>query len=291
MNCYIINLDRSADRLAFMCRQFDYLKKQDGGDNIRPIRLPAINASQLSQQAIDTVYDKDFDSFNAKYFPNVVQSNGLSKGEIACFLSHRKVWRQIVDSKEPYSAVFEDDVIFSQDASTYLSSLDWIPADADLIKLEVLTRKLIVDKTPAKVINQKTVTRFYNTNVGAAAYIISQNAAKKLLQLSERFYIPVDHFLFGNLFPFFEQFHCYQVIPAICIQDKELNADKVTFESTLDERDKENEKRKHKKLGLGIKIKREFIRFCIQRKERAGAKKKVINSFIADEAFILKSEK
>lgn len=286
MNCYIINLDRSADRLAFMSRQIGFLKKQPGGENINPVRLPAVDASGLSNDETDAVYDKDFDSFNARYFPNVVQPGGLTRGEIACFLSHRKAWQKIVDAGEPYAAVFEDDIIFSDKAVAFLGKTDWIPSDADLIKLEVMTRKLIVDETPSKTVNGKEVVRFHNTNMGAAAYIISEKAAVRLLQLSQRFYVPVDHFMFGSLFPFFGQFNCYQVMPAVCIQDKELNGEAVTFASTLGDRDKENEKRKKQKSGLFIKIKREFIRFCIRRKERAGAKKEAVNSFHADEAFV-----
>ena len=35
----------------------------------------------------------------------------LTDGEIACYLSHRKAWRQAIDSKADYLVVLEDDLI------------------------------------------------------------------------------------------------------------------------------------------------------------------------------------
>ena len=281
MNCYLINLDRSSDRLAFISHQVEWLQRVC--KDITLIRVPAVDARQLSQETIDSYYDRDYFSFNATYFPNIVQPGGLSNGEVACFLSHRKCWQKIIDDNQPYAAIFEDDVYFSKDSALYLANGDWLPADADIVKFELMTRKLIVDKNPTNQFNGRVITRFYNTNVGAAAYVVTRKAAEKLLKMTERFYLPVDHVMFGDLFPYFSQLVCYQVVPALCIQDKELNGDAGIFDTTLAARDDQIVEQKKKKLSLGIKIKREFIRFKVQMKAKSGAKKKIINTFNADE--------
>lgn len=235
--------------------------------------MPAVDATVLDEKTIASHYDKEYFSFSATCFPNIVPPGGLSKGEVACFLSHRKCWQQIVEGIDEYSAIFEDDVIFSDKSAQYLQETDWIPEDADIVKLEVMTRKLIVDKVPAKKIDERVVTRFYTTNVGAAAYILSRNAAEKLLKMTERFYLPVDHVLFGHFFPYFEKLVCYQVIPALCIQEKELNGNQNIFKSTLSERDEQVRNQNARRLSVGIKTKREIIRLYHQVKALSGSRK------------------
>lgn len=290
MKCYIINLDRSADRLEFMIRQFRYLQEKVGV-GIQPIRIPAVDAKQLPKETIDRYYDRYFFSFNATYFPNVVPPGGLSNGEVACFLSHRKCWETIVSGEEDYAAVFEDDVIFSSESGDFLKDATWIPQDADIVKLEVLTKKLIVSEKPEKQVYGRDVSRFFITNIGAAAYIISKKAAKRLLNMTERFYVPVDHVMFGNLFPYFDELVSYQVIPALCVQEREIAGDDSQFGSTVEGAGQAYSRTLRKKIPLLAKIKREIIRFKLQLKARKGAKKKILNSFNKNEAFALWNQK
>lgn len=293
MNCYLINLDRSTDRLAFMMNQFRVLQDMAGKGGINLIRVSAVDAALLDEKTIAGYYDKDYFSFNATYFPNIVQLGGLSKGEIACFLSHRKCWEKICKSDNPnaYAVVLEDDVVFSKDAAAFLEDHAWIPADADLVKLEVLTRKLIIDTKPTTTLQGKAVFRFYSSNLGTAAYIISKKAAEKLLQMTEKFYVPIDHVMFGDLFPYFKQLVCYQVMPALCIQDTELRGENSVFKSTMDSRKEKFFQRVRKKMGMGTKIKRKLIRLTLQMKARAGLRRKAINTFDRKEAFILNKNK
>ncbi len=290
MDCYLINLDRSTDRLSFMQQQIQYLQKRVIDGDINLIRVPAIDAFRLSNTEIAAHYDRQHYSFNARFFPNVLPPGGLTKGEIACFYSHRVCWQQIVNSGKQYAAVLEDDIIFSRDADVFLSDTSWIPQNADIIKLEVLTKKIITDISPRLVMNGKAITRFYSSNLGTAAYIISKEAAAKLLKMTDRFYVPIDHVMFGSLFPYFSQLICYQVVPAICIQDSEFHGDNCVFKSTIDNRKEAFFHRIRNKMGLGIKIKRELIRFGLQVKSRAGIRKKTINSFNSEEAFLSSNE-
>lgn len=291
LNCYLINLDKSPDRLAFFTEQFRYLQSHLPENKINLIRVQAIDAETLDEETIAAHYDKHHYSFNARFFPNVVPPGGLTKGEIACFLSHRKCWQQIIENGDNYAAVFEDDVVFSSDAVSFLSQVDWIPMDADIVKLEVLTRKLIVDMSPATTLCGKDVARFYSSNMGTAAYIISKKAAEKLLKMTEKFYVPIDHVMFGILFPYFQELICYQTIPAICIQDVVLRGKNSLYKSTINTRRTQFFQRVRKLMGLGTKIKRELTRFMLQVKIRTGLRKKVINTFNRKEAFILKKEK
>ena len=50
--------------------------------------------------------------------------------------SHLEACRRIAASGEPWGAVLEDDMWFSDDAARFLAGWDWIPAGVDLVKLE-----------------------------------------------------------------------------------------------------------------------------------------------------------
>lgn len=293
MKCYIINLDRSVDRMQFMLDQFSYLERQLYKGNIEVIRMPAIDAGKLSDDEVEACYDKGFYSFNARYFPHIVSAEGLSKVEIACFLSHRACWKRIAESEDSYGAVFEDDVFFSSESAFFLADDKWIPNGTDIVKFEVMTRKLIVDWLRRQYFRKRQIVRFYTVNIGTAAYVISRQAAVRLLELTKTFYLPVDHVMFDNLFPYFCSLKCYQVVPALCIQDSELNGGQATYKSTLDNGDQSTLLRCYSKErpNFEIRLVRELKRIFYQLKSRAGLRKKIINWFPVDEGFACRQKK
>lgn len=290
MKCYFINLDHSLDRRHLMEEQLNRLQGMMPEGKMAFIRISAIDAEKLDEETINAHYEKNHYSFNARFFPNVLSGGGMSQGEIACFLSHRKCWEQIVQSDDEYAAVFEDDVIFSEKAGEFLCGTSWIPKDADIVKLEVLTRKIVTGISPDTVVEGKEVLRLYSSSLGTAAYVISRKAAQKYLQMSEKFFIPVDHFMFSTLFPYFNEFCCYQVVPAVCIQDTELRGKNSVYKSTIHAKKEKFARRMRRLMGLGTKTKRELIRAFLRMKSRFGIRKQIMNSFNREEAFILRKK-
>src|SRR5690554_334771 len=57
-----------------------------------------------------------------RWHPKAGPMHRLSKPEVACFLSHRTAWMQIVSDDRPFGAVFEDDLTFADDAPAFLGS-------------------------------------------------------------------------------------------------------------------------------------------------------------------------
>lgn len=293
MKCYLINLDRSSDRLQFMSGQFGFLKSRASReDGIDLVRVPAIDARTLDDAEAASYYDRDFYSFNARYFPNIVPKGGLSKAEIACFLSHRECWRRIAESGEAFGAVFEDDVVFSSEAAFFLEDGAWIPAGADIVKLEVMTDRFVGGRLNRQNFRGREVVRFHSVNMGAAAYIVSGAAAFRLLEMTRTFYLPVDHVLFDDLFPFFRSLKCYQLVPALCIQEGQLNGETGVFKSTLSSDDPEfSRSARRERPALGIRLKRELKRAFYHLRSRAGFRGSVRNAFPREEAFALPEER
>ena len=96
-------------------------------------------------------------------------------------------------------------------------------------------------------------------HMGAGGYILSRNAAKKLIEyvksLSEIDH--VDQILFGKYLKNGE-YPIVQINPAICIQDCILNPDNQKFTTSLQWRGRK--KTKYKLMQkVGIELKRVFI--------------------------------
>lgn len=143
----------------------------------------------------------------------------LSRGEIACFLSHRACWMLVADSEDAYTAIFEDDVHFADDAATMLSRHDWIPPNADLVKVETMLLKTRIGRRTLGAASRFRLARLFSLHTGSAGYILSRQAAKSLLETTADLTGPVDHALFDPHFPSSKALTIYQLVPALCVQD------------------------------------------------------------------------
>jgi glycosyl transferase, family 25 len=83
---YVINLDRSPDRLSWMSSQLAELK-------IDMRRVPAIDGSKL-----DPAVRLRWEQAREKSF-------GLGPIELACFLSHRMAWRTVAEGDDKYGFI------------------------------------------------------------------------------------------------------------------------------------------------------------------------------------------
>jgi glycosyl transferase family 25 len=161
-------------------------------------RIPAVDGTKLARQELDRV------------------ARRLTAGEIGCILSHQAVWRKIAAADERHAIVLEDDVLLSARFAALAAGDDWIPADADIVKLETTLLPVMVDRRATSVYAGNSLLRLRSGHYGSAAYAVSKQTAVKLLSVKAS---PVDVLLFDPL-------HCrrarrvvYQVDPAVSKQD------------------------------------------------------------------------
>lgn len=188
MKVFVINLDRRPDRLAHMSGIFDGLR-------LKFDRISAVDGTKPSF------------------------SQYARPGEIACFLSHRECWRRIVEENLPSAAILEDDLHFAPGAAAILGSGAWVPPEADIIKIETMLRPTKLDKSPVACVSDRELYRLRSSHFGSAGYILTRQGAERLLNASETFNAPVDHFMFDVRTPFVRQSMILQLYPAICVQD------------------------------------------------------------------------
>ncbi|PMG52452.1 glycosyltransferase family 25 protein [Shewanella sp. 10N.286.52.B9] len=117
---FVINLDKSTERMAFMQQQLEQL-------NIEFERVPAVYGKALTQTEIAAVFDEP--SNLAKY------DKVLNVGEIGCYLSHVNCWNMILEQQLDFALILEDDSILNPDLLSLIKSISHLSAQWDYIKL------------------------------------------------------------------------------------------------------------------------------------------------------------
>ena len=173
----------------------------------RPDRLEKIG-KRLNQLGIEWTKIEAIDGQSCKNNDlNISLEHGeigfLSENTRACSASHYKAWSVLFFSKVKYGIVLEDDVELSDEFKDLLFDKSWIPTGANLIKLEKFApnkiSKILVGKRLSQAINDtRDVHRMHSRHTGAAAYLLSNNGAEKLLKWNLKYSVPVDHLLFNE---------------------------------------------------------------------------------------------
>lgn len=211
MKCYLINLDRSADRLKQM--NVEFARK-----GLTFTRVPAIDGRQLTQKELEAVNS----SARCWEIP-------IPPGEIGCFLSHRQCLEIIANGEDEYAAVFEDDIVLTNQAQKIIGTSDWIPADADIIKVETFRTVILLDAPTEIAETHFKCARLLSKHLCTGGYIVSRSAAQRMLAFMDKVLVPVDNLIFDPAYEMFAHFNIYQIYPAICRQmgfDSLIEADR-----------------------------------------------------------------
>lgn len=114
----------------------------------------------------------------------------LGVGEIACFLSHRAIWRRMVDDGIDFALILEDDV--EMDAAQVGRVLDFVVGWLDSnVYVELQTRPLTAGEVLAEASGVRII-RPHLPPLRTSAQIVGRGAAMRLLAASERFDRPID---------------------------------------------------------------------------------------------------
>ena len=127
---YLINLERRPDRLERFMKTYE----QSDMGNIPLTKMNAVDGSELdiskvplSEVARGELKQIETTGFRSKHYQ-------LTRGAIGCYLSHVKVWRDIVDNNYRHGLIFEDDVNVPSDLNTKIdSTFKNIPKDWDMV--------------------------------------------------------------------------------------------------------------------------------------------------------------
>ena len=216
MNMYLINLDRSIDRLDFFTRQTDAL-------GMKFERISAVDGRRLSAEEMAAAIAPSF------------EFQPINSAEIGLFMSHKLAWQKLIASGEPHAAVFEDDVVLAASMRSVMDAIDREVRDFDVIKLETTLRQVVCLRKSAPLSSGNTLRQLLTWHGGTAGYVISAGCAERLLGLKDKLADPVDQVMFNPMSRVCAQLRILQLNPAACIQKDILNeVDSVAFGTTID---------------------------------------------------------
>lgn len=168
---FVINLDSSADRLAYQKRQFDRMGMEFE-------RVPAIDGLALSRETYER-YAFQWD-------------RPISHTEVACLLSHSLCWRRAAEGNG--AVVMEDDQVLADEIKPVLQELG--PRDGALVfNLETQPRLRYVAREPSETVANVRFFELKMPTAGAGAYVVTRDAARLLLDRMERRAAIADYFI------------------------------------------------------------------------------------------------
>lgn len=174
MKAYVINLDRSPERKKYMqeiLQNFSYLTSEF---------VSAIDGKTLGEEMKEKLFDTC--KFRHRYSINP------RPGEIGCTLSHQKCYRKIVEDKEPYVLILEDDIALPDDGFCEILQDLEKQIKQEVPQVILLSGWYWYYNVFPLTVNHK-LANVYDAFL-THAYIINQSAAELLIE--ERPYITAD---------------------------------------------------------------------------------------------------
>ena len=180
------NLDRRLDR-------WQALESSMSAQGLNTIRFPAIDGKQefpTEQYMVENGYVTD----------EALQRNPyLTKGAVAIGMTSRLVWEYCKDSSKPYCIILQDDILIKPDFKEKLQELTSYIRDYDFDVLMLHqnvygfwgSEDLQMNRYNAEWVEKDNHEKIVKSIMGfsAAAYIINNNSAQKLLSA---YTLPLD---------------------------------------------------------------------------------------------------
>lgn len=148
--------------------------------------VDAVDGQLLSQMDLDTNYVPQ--GSHEPHYPF-----SLGRGEIACFMSHRKVWAEIVARGLDWGLVFEDDVAIDPPSlaqAVALVKARGVTSDYVSLQTRPVPRGEVVYQADGCAL-QHVIPPPLRTS----GQIVGREAAVRLLEVTARFDRPIDVFL------------------------------------------------------------------------------------------------
>ncbi len=177
MRIFVISLKNATERRNLITKQFEKLG--------------------LNYEFLDAFWGADYYN-DEKYFARIpsqkYEKRLMSPGEIGCALSHQAIYKKMLEENIPYTLIFEDDAVISPDILKVLPELEKHIKQNQLITLTKCDLTYKKDKIHlcGKYYLSKPYMIKYGSMAQAAGYVITKEAAEKILSINFPVYIPAD---------------------------------------------------------------------------------------------------
>lgn len=145
-----------------------------------PLQVEIIDGLVAEDSEVDTLYNERRNRFGMK--------RPLGRLEIAVYGSHRRAWERLVQSGNPAALILEDDFAI-RDQTTFLSvinnSANILGTNRDIVKLFDYKKKMAKLPFFQRKVDDVTLVKWSSPTAGMVAYLITREAAQKLLSRTQ----------------------------------------------------------------------------------------------------------
>lgn len=200
---FFINLDRVPERHDFM--QSELQKIGLGGVT----RFAAIDAKAKGALS------------GAGFRSGISDRWSLPKSAIACFESHRAVWKMALDQGLDAVLVMEDDMVLSSELPAALRRICDAASEFDVVKIDQIRGPAPFG--PISQINGLDLRQIRQRAASAGAYVVSRRGLEKLIVRAQTYGDTLDDFLYTPQ----NDWQMFQLFPCVAAQLMDLQ-DKAT---------------------------------------------------------------
>jgi len=203
MRLYYINLDRRPDRRSEMEAKFARL-------GLAAERVSAVTPAEISHEQRQRYCDP-------------AQRHWMTDVELCCSLSHIKVLERFLEDGGEFAVVLEDDAVLSASLPGFLAALETERPRVDLLRLETDLNGQRLMPRPEAVIAGVEIRRSWSWAAGSAAYVVSRDAARIIVESGELLRLQVDGALFNPYTALGRRLVMRHCLPGLAVQDDRLD--------------------------------------------------------------------
>lgn len=175
MRTFVLNLEHNTERKKYMQELLKDI----------PIDydfFPAVYGKSIKN--IERFYDSELAQKRAK--------RQLNMGEIGCALSHKAIYKKMIDENIEKALILEDDITFLDGFIDVYKKIERINIGNKIILLGTIVKKRIKKIWEKKLTLEHSMYLVLNNYAGAYGYIIGLDAAKRIYYHNEKIFIEAD---------------------------------------------------------------------------------------------------
>ena len=177
MKCYVLNLDRSPERL-------EIFKESFSATSLEVTRVAAVDGRELSPT------QPEFSTTRYRFF----HGQRFDGSVFGCALSHLKALKTFLETDDSYAMICEDDVVATPDLERALDGAFRYKKSWNLLRVNYL-RKKHRPVPYARLDETFSLCRFWGWYQGSGGYVCDRRAAETILAKAYPIFLPYDHFL------------------------------------------------------------------------------------------------
>lgn len=175
--CFVITLEHSKER------------RETISSRLGELGIPFEFHPGVDGRKIDLLANPGYSKWKRRMF----FGRDLSNGEFGCILAHKSIYEHIVKNNIGTALILEDDAILCDELPDVISALARNPESWDLVRFLGREKNYRASRKIARLPGtQSDLARPHCTPGGAYGYVISNQAARRLLSMMEKNWLPID---------------------------------------------------------------------------------------------------